>query len=389
LRRSASRHTKAEEGKAVSIDRAIDLAGQMGDWLTEETIRICEIPAPSHEEEQRATYIASRMKEFGLEHTHVDEAYNAVGIMRGTVGGKKILFAAHIDTVFPMSQKIEVKREPGKVWAPGIRDNSAGAAGMLGLIKVLKDAGYTPKTDLIFVGTSGEEGLGDLKGIKQAMKTYGEGVSCVIGIDGELGRISHWGVGSRRLRVNVTAAGGHSYGAFGASSAVHSMARMIARIADIQVPPEPRTTYNVGVISGGHSVNSIAQDAWMLVDMRSVDPGELSKVETQVRAIISDVEAADEVKAEVLVVGDRPAGGIPGDHELVRLVEDVQKELGLTTKKGAGSTDANVPLSMGIPAVTFGVTTGGNGHRPDEWLDEEPFATGLKQLVMVVDRLDK
>jgi len=371
----------------MAIERAVEAAGAMGDWLVEETIRICSIPAPGFEEHERALYVAKRMGEFGLSDVHVDTADNAVGILRSDGGGPKVLLAAHIDTVFPRSQAIAIKREPGRVWAPGIRDNSAGAAALLGLAKVLDESGFAPNGEIVFVGTSGEEGLGDLRGMKQAMKDYGQGVAYVIGVDGELGGITHAGVGSRRLNVTIHAAGGHSYGAFGAPSAIHSMARMIARIADIKVPEEPKTTYNVGVISGGHSVNSIATEASMLVDMRSVDVGELRQVEDRVREIMADVCKSDDVKADIKIVGDRPAGGIPATHPLVETVKSVHKKLGIESELGAGSTDANVPLSAGIPAVTIGVTTGGNGHRPDEWLDTAPFATGLKQLVMVVGEL--
>ncbi|MDP2858148.1 MAG: M20/M25/M40 family metallo-hydrolase [Bacillota bacterium] len=370
----------------MSLDKALSIADGMGDWLVEQTIEICKIPAPGFEEKERAEYVASKMKEFGLADVRVDQAYNAVGILKGK-GGPAVLFAAHIDTVFPRSQPIEIRREPGKVWAPGIRDNSSGTAGMLGLIKVLKESGFTPKCDLIFVGTSGEEGLGDLKGIKQAMKDFGRRTAMVVCIDGDLGGLTHMGVGSRRLKVTIHAAGGHSYGAFGASSAIHSMGRMIAQIADIKVPIKPKTTYNVGVISGGHSVNSIATEAWMLVDMRSEGVAELTALEKQVREVIEPVCAGDSVKADIEVVGDRPAGGIPKDHPLVKTVEGVQAKLGMKPSGRAGSTDANVPLNMGIPAVCIGCTTGGNGHRPDEWLDEAPFALGLKQLIMVTAEL--
>ncbi len=372
----------------MSMDKALKIAEGMGDWLVDQTIAVCRIPAPGFEEKERAEYVAARMKEFGLEDVHVDQAYNAVGILKGN-GRPAVLFAAHIDTVFPRSQPIEIRREPGKVWAPGIRDNSSGGAGMLGLIKVLKETGFAPKGDLIFVGTSGEEGLGDLKGIKQAMKDYGSRTSAVICVDGDLGGLTHMGVGSRRLRVTIHAAGGHSYGAFGAPSAIHSMGRMIARMADIKVAKDPRTTYNVGVISGGHSINSIATEAWMLVDMRSEAVAPLADLEKQVREIVSSVCTSDSVKADVQVVGDRPAGGIPKDHPLVKTVEGVQARFGFKSRERAGSTDANVPLNMGIPAVCIGVTTGGNGHRPDEWLDEAPFVTGLKQLIMVASEVSR
>ena len=367
----------------MSLDNALKIAEGMGDWLVDQTIEICKIPAPGFEEKERADYVAARMKEFGLSDVHVDQAYNAVGVLKGK-GGPAVLFAAHIDTVFPRSQPLDIRREPGKVWAPGIRDNSSGTAGMLGLIKVLEETGFQPKGDLIFAGTSGEEGLGDLKGIKQAMKDYGSRASMVICVDGDLGGLTHMGVGSRRLRVTIHATGGHSYGAFGAPSAIHSMGRMIARMADVKVPKDPKTTYNVGVVSGGHSVNSIATEAWMLVDMRSEGIAALAALEKQVHEIVSSVCASDSVKAGIQVVGDRPAGGIPKDHPLVKTVEGVQARLGLKSRERAGSTDANVPLNMGIPAVCIGVTTGGNSHRPDEWLDEAPFVTGLKQLIMVV-----
>ncbi len=345
---------------------------------------ICQIPAPGFQEKQRAEFVANQMRDLGLVDVHVDEVYNAIGILKGRGQGPTVMLAAHIDTVFPAGTDLTVRREAGKLHAPGIRDNSMGVTSLLSLLQALKELKIDLPGDLICVGTSCEEGLGDLRGMKAAVATYKDSLDYCIAIDGGLGGLVTGGIASRRLEVTVKTGGGHSWGDFGVPSAVHSMGKMIAAIADLKVPTTPRTSFNVGVISGGTSINTIAAEAKMLIDMRSLQREPVMEVEGQVRGIIERVCAETKVSAEVKLVGDRPGGNTAETHPLVQTIQAVQSSLGIHIDTHASSTDANVPMSYGIPAVCLGTSHGANAHRVDEWLEERDIDLGMTQLLMVV-----
>jgi acetylornithine deacetylase/succinyl-diaminopimelate desuccinylase-like protein len=322
-----------------------------------------------------------------LTQVEVDAVYNVIGILPGSGGGPKVLLAAHLDTVFPRGTDLTVRREGSKLYAPGIRDNSFGVTSLLWLIKALKEFNIQLPGDLICVATSGEEGLGDLKGMKAVMERFHKETDYVIAIDGGLGGLTNGGITSRRFKVTLTAAGGHSYGAFGASSAIHSMGRMIAGIADLKVPTNPKTTFNVGVVSGGNSVNSIAATAEMLIDMRSEQRDTLMKLEGELMAILEDVKNRDGIEYKAELLGDRPGGATPPDHPLVTTIQALQESLGVKSDLRSSSTDANVPIGYGIPAVCMGCATGGNAHRLDEWLDTENIDIGMTLIVQVVAKV--
>ena len=345
--------------------------------MLQEDIAICQVPSPSWDEGDRAVYLKDRFTRLGLEEVSIDAALNVIGWYRGTGKGPVIMLAAHHDTVFPRETDLTVTRKDGRLYAPGIRDNSFGVTSMIWLIEALKANNISLPGDLLCVATSGEEGLGDLKGMKEAMKTYHEQVDYVLVIDGALGGITNGGITSRRLEVIVTTGGGHSYGAFGVPSAVHSLGKMIAKIADIQVPKNPKTTYNVGVIEGGTSINTIAARASFLLDMRSQQRPALENVEEQVREIIAEVEKADGVQVEIVLKGDRPGGETSADHPLVVTMQEILQDLGLSTETSASSTDANVAMAYNVPAVCFGCAFGGNAHRTDEWLQIEGIDLGM------------
>jgi acetylornithine deacetylase/succinyl-diaminopimelate desuccinylase-like protein len=366
-------------GHPVAARARARLTGS-GEELVNETIAVCEIPAPTFHEEQRARYVAQQFSAAGLDGVSLDALGNVTGLLPGAQGGPMVMLAAHMDTVFEGITQIQVQRSGDKLYAPGVRDNSAAVAALIVLARVLVATGVRTRRPLVLAGTVGEEGLGDLRGMRALMDSWGDRLQYVIGVDGALGGIVNYGIGSRRLEVTTRARGGHSWGDFGAPSAIHAMGRMIAAISDIRVPLEPKTTFNVGKIQGGTSVNSIAAHATMLVDMRSVDAAHLRELEEEVRRHLVAVAAAGRVELEVTVVGDRPSGSIAPDHELVRLVTAVQKKLGIHSRLSASSTDANIPLSRGIPAVTIGVTTGANNHAPTEHADIAPMVTGLLQL---------
>lgn len=351
--------------------------------MVTENIRICEIPAPSYQEKERAEYIAGRFHEEGLADVRIDEVYNVYGTIAGK-GGKTAMLAAHSDTVFPLGTDVKVRREGDILRAPGVRDNSTGVAALITFARVTRELELTPPGDVILVATSCEEGLGDLRGMKAAMAQLKDRVDYVIGVDGSLGGLVHEGICSRRLKVTVSTGGGHSWGNFGVPSAIHALGSMIHGISGIAVPESPRTSYNVGVISGGTSINTIAGQADMLIDMRSVDATALATLEAEVRGIIERERANHQVEVDIEVVGDRPGGFIPAEHPLVQMTRSVMESLGLEIEARASSTDANVPLGMGIPAVCIGITDGVGAHRMDEYLYIAPMAKGMAQLFGVV-----
>lgn len=352
--------------------------------MIQENIAVCEVAAPGFQEHARANYVARRLQEVGLEHVFVDDTPNVYAEIVGAEAGPTVLVAAHLDTVFPAGTNVKVRREGYELFAPGVRDDSTGVAALIQLAAALHDLQIRPKGKLILVGTAGEEGLGDLRGMKAAMAKYGDAVDAVIAVDGNLGSVVYEGIASRRLHVKLSTGGGHSWGNFGVPNAIHVLGRMIADISHLTVPAEPRTTYNVGVISGGTSINSIAPNAELLLDMRSVCPDSLAELEGKVRAILEQQAAAGEVDMEVLIVGDRPGGALAADHPLVASAQRILSALGMDPVSGPSSTDANVPLSRGIPAVCVGITAGHGAHRMDESLDVRPMPTGMTQLALLV-----
>lgn len=372
------------QGETPVTRRLLDMAQASLPDLLRDVINICEIPAPTFQESGRTEYVRSRMCELGLAQVTVDELGDVVGRYIGTGGGPTILLAAHIDTVFPMETDVTVRRDGDLLRAPGVGDNSASVATMLHAARLLIESETRLTGDVLFAATVGEEGLGNLRGIRKVMETYGREIDYVLALDGSLGSLVRQGVGSRRFRLVVTAEGGHSWGAFGSPSAIHSLGRIIAQISDIRVPTNPKTTYNVGLISGGTSVNTIAPRAEAVIDLRSLDVDELRRLEEKVRKIVSDTCRHTGVTAELEVLGDRPTGMIAEEHPLCQLVKRIHQQMGVQTRCYPSSTDANVPLSMGLPAVTIGVTLGGNGHRTDEYIHTAPLTRGLGQILLLL-----
>jgi len=349
--------------------------------VLDEIITICEIPAPSFDERERAEYIARRMQDLGLSDVTIDPVNNVIGRYPGAVSKARLAVCAHIDTVFPRTVEISVQRGPDRLAAPGIGDNAASVGAMLHLAAAWRAADYQPPFDVLFVGNSCEEGLGDLKGIKGFLDEYAPredvDLAAIICLDGHLGEITNAGIGSRRLKVTARAKGGHSWADFGSPSAVHALGACIEGIARLPVPKEPRTTYNVGVVAGGTSVNTIAEEAWMLIDMRSVAPEPLRQLEAQVREIIAARCREFGAVPEIEVVGDRPVGRIPDSHPLVQLAQAAGRRLGLELPTRAASTDANVPLSRNIPAITVGLYAGEGAHRESEFIVPSSLRVGL------------
>lgn len=349
--------------------------------LLQETLAVTRIPAPTFAEAERAAYVAGRLQQFGLRDVERDEIHNVCGRLPGAGGGPTLLLAAHTDTVFPAGTNVE-PRFDGRYWrAPGIRDNSASVALTLHLPAVLARAGITLPGDLILGFPVGEEGLGDLRGMRALLRRFRGQVAAVCVVDGNLGHICNAGICVRRLEVTGRTRGGHSWGNFGATSAIHALARMAARISRIEVPRAPKTTYNVGTFHGGTSVNTIAPEASMLLDLRSVDPGALALLEQQVRdAIAGEARAFPDLDLEIRVVGDRPGGRVQPTHPVVQTALAAYRQVGIEGRLQPGSTDANIPLSLGLPACSFGISSGGGVHTLEEYLDPDSLVPGMEAL---------
>jgi acetylornithine deacetylase/succinyl-diaminopimelate desuccinylase-like protein len=358
-----------------------DILGNLAGWVVEEAIRIQQVPAPTFDEKARASYILSRFQDMKLTNISMDDVYNVYGRLPGKTSGAAILVLAHTDTVFPIETDLTVKREGNTIYGPGLGDNSMGVAGLLGLLKALQDADYQPACDIWFVANSCEEGLGDLKGAKAAFATLKDKINAVINIEGmALGHIYNAGIAVHRLHITATADGGHSWQHFGRPSAIHAIVELGAKITALDVPTTPRTTFNIGMIDGGHAINAIGTKSSIWLDMRSVSPSALDTLRKQIYALIEDMHS-DDVRFDVEVVGDRPAGSIPDDHVLVKGAMTTLALVGMNGVLETGSTDGNVPLSQGCPTVTVGVTRGGNAHRLDEFIEVAPIKTGMKQLI--------
>jgi len=355
------------------------------DRILEEAVRICQIPSPTFDEGERAAYVRARFEALRLKDVTIDAAGNVRGRRPGSGTGPSVAVITHTDTVFPRGTDLTVRRQPGRLAAPGLGDNSVSIASALAIVEALDAAKVSTGGELYFAATTCEEGLGDLKGMRAYMQDVRDRVGAVVIVDGLTpGRIVHEAVGSRRYKATYAARGGHSWNHFPAPSAVHILGRAIADISRIEVPTTPKTTYNVGVIRGGTTVNTIASEAEMLVDMRSVDMRCLRDLERTVLAIVERHAKEGEGQATLDLVGDRPAGVISADHPLVQLCTAIYRTFGITTTSKAASTEANVPLSMGIPAVCLSVTSGENEHRLDEFIETAPLTTGIKALALIL-----
>jgi tripeptide aminopeptidase len=351
--------------------------------VAEEAIRICEIPAPTFDEGERAKYVRRRFAGLGLEDVTIDAAGNVRGRRPGAAPGPGLAMAAHLDTVFPKDAHVKVRREGSRLHAPGIGDNSVAIAGLLAMVEALNAGGVNTGTDLYLASNTCEEGLGDLRGMKAFMADVRGKVAAAVAVEGlKINRIIHVAVGSRRYKITFTARGGHSWGHFPSPSAIHIMGRAIADISRLEVPTDPKTTYNVGVIHGGTTINTIAAEAGMLVDMRSIDSKSLADLEKHLLAIVERTAKEGDGQVKLQLVGDRPAGSIPADHPVVQTCMAVHQALGLKTYTEPGSTDHNAPLAIGLPAVCLSITEGENEHRLDEFIDTGPIPTGVKNILL-------
>lgn len=340
---------------------------------------IAAIPAPTGDELRRTEFVRDRMTTVGYDAVDVDDMGNVVGLLQGLTEKPRLLIAAHLDTVFPLSTRLDVRSDKHRWYGPGIGDNCLGIAGALLIPSMLEAAGLRPDVDLLITGNVGEEGLGNLRGMIAVMDQHPE-VGGVIAIEGHnLGRVTHIAVGSMRYRITVEGPGGHSWGDFGKRNAIHAAAAIISELDDIVLPSSPKTTLSVGTIEGGISVNTIAPSCTFLLDLRSVDATELAKLNAAVERVLQRKRKEISVGAELL--GVRPAGQVPQNARITRIASAILEAMGITPTGDASSTDANIPISRGIPAVCIGLTHGGNVHKEDEYIEREPVGRGIYQLL--------
>jgi tripeptide aminopeptidase len=340
--------------------------------------RITEIPAPPYKEKQRAEYFLKRFLELGFKDASIDAEGNVIALRKGSGEGRpRLVVSAHLDTVFPEGTDVTVKEKDGVILAPGIGDDSRGLAALLSLIKSINGNAIATVGDVMFVGTVGEEELGNLRGVKALFRDHAD-IDGFISIDG-LGvtRIVNQGTGSHRYEIIFKGPGGHSFQEFGLPSAIHAMGRAIAKISDLQTPSDPKTTFTVGTVRGGTSVNAIAAEARMTVDMRSDSTEELLKLEARLLDLVKQAVAeenarwkSDKLALEIKLIGDRPAGIVAMDSPVVQATQRAVTALTRAPRVtfAGSSTDSNLAMSLGIPAVTIGGGgEGGNWHSRNEW----------------------
>lgn len=370
------------------------------DRLIAEIIQLTEIPAPPFKEDARGAAYLEMLRAAGLTNVERDAEGNVMGLRKGTGGGPLIAIAAHLDTVFPEGTDVKVKRDGTRLAAPGIGDDTRSLAVLLAMVRAMNAAGIQTNSDILFIGDVGEEGLGDLRGMKYLFLKgpYKDRIKTFISMDGAGGGddITHGAVGSKRYRATFKGPGGHSYGAFGIVSPAFAMGTAIQKFGRIQVPASPKTTFNVGVMGGGTSVNSIPFESWMEVDMRSESRAELEKINEVFIGILNEAVTEENkarstrlgpVTLDLKLVGDRPSGETPRDALLVQTAAAAIRAAGMTPTYSASSTDSNVPISLGIPAIT--IDSGGRGgrsHALDEWIDVEKASSvrGIQSALLLL-----
>lgn len=363
---------------AALFDVAAEFASRVLD-LAEE---IAAIPAPTGAESARSRFVFDRMTALPFDTVELDDSSNVVGLVRGFIDRPRLLVAAHLDTVFPMETELHVGHDRKRSWGPGIGDNSLGVAAAMLVPSMLAQAGIRPDVDLLITGNVGEEGLGNLKGMIEVMDRHDE-IGAVVAVEGHnLGRVTHIAVGSLRYRVRIEGQGGHSWGDFGRKNAIHAAARIIAALDEIELPANPKTTLSVGVIEGGTSVNTIAPTCTFLLDLRSVDAQALAELDASVRKVVGDESSDIRVTADL--IGVRPAGQVTPGARITAIASAILESMGITPTGDASSTDANIPISRGIPAVCIGLTHGGNVHKESEYIERDPVRLGLYQLLGLI-----
>jgi acetylornithine deacetylase/succinyl-diaminopimelate desuccinylase-like protein len=386
--------TVAKVRAGDGFKKALAVLDRDHDRMVQEIITLTQISAPPFKEAARGTAYLEMLRASGLTDVEQDEEGNVMGLRKGAGGGPLIAIAAHLDTVFPEGPVVKVTRDGERLSAPGIGDDTRSLAVLLAMIRAMNEAAIQTTSDILFIGNVGEEGQGDLRGVKHLFTKgkYKDRIKMFISVDGAGGGadITHGGVGSRRYRVAFKGPGGHSYGAFGLVSPAFAMSGAMARFGKLTVPATPKTTYSVGVVGGGTSVNSIPFETWMEIDMRSESRTELQKLDERFVSLINEAVqeenrarsvAQGPVTADLKIIGDRPSGETPVDSLIVQTAAASIRAAGGRPTFSWSSTDSNIPISLGIPAIT--VDSGGRGgraHALDEWIsvDKVPSLRGIE-----------
>jgi tripeptide aminopeptidase len=381
------------------LKAALEAVARNEPQTIEDQMAICEVPAPPFKESVRADVIRKRFQALGLKNVRVDKVGNVLGERPGAAPRPHLVMAAHLDTVFPEGTEVKPRRDGTLLSGPGIGDDCRGLAVVLAVIRALDEAHVQTSGPITFVANVGEEGLGDLRGSRALFNDTLKGtIDRFVSIDGAGIGITNEAVGSFRYKVSVKGPGGHSYGAFGIANPVHALGRAIAEIADFQVATEPKTTFNVGRLGGGTSINSIAMEAWMEVDMRSADQRSLVSIDARFHKAVERAVAAENdrwggkgrLTATADLLGRRPGGHTPPDSAIVQSALSISRALGLESRLGEGSTDSNVPMSMGIPAITIGGGgRGTGGHSLSEAFDAADSFKGTERALLLAVALTR
>jgi len=375
------------------VKQAFEIIKNNEPEMLNEQQRICEIAAPPFEESVRAAELKRLFEKLGLAGVRIDKAGNVIGTRPGANPRPNLVFAAHLDTVFPPGTEVKVTRSGETMSGPGISDDCRGLVVMLGVIRALNEAKINTPGTITFVADVGEEGLGDLRGMKELFGNSLRGsIDKFISVDGTGASITNIGVGSYRYKVTFKGPGGHSYGSFGMANPIQAMGRAIAKIDQFEVPEKPKTTFNVGRVGGGTSVNAIPFEAWMEVDMRSADVKALAALNDKFKAAMDEAVVEENkrwngrgaVSVSSELVGLRPAGQTPENSPIVRAALEVNRTFGLSENLGEGSTDSNVPMNQGIPAITIGGGGLGTGaHSLNERFDSHDSWKGTQRALLL------
>jgi acetylornithine deacetylase/succinyl-diaminopimelate desuccinylase-like protein len=381
-----------------AVRSALEHIEETDDQTMADLMTLTQIPAPPFMEEERGLAFLEMMQDIGVDSAWVDEVGNVIGLRRGSGSGDVLAIAGHLDTVFPPETDVSIRVSGDTLFAPGIADDTRGLATVLAVLRAMNESNVRTEADILFIGNVGEEGIGDLRGVKHLFRDGGPRIDHFISVDGTGSTgITHMGLGSHRYRVTFLGPGGHSWGAFGLANPAHAMGRAIRYFQDGADPytrnAPSRTSYNVGRIGGGTSVNSVPFESWMEIDMRSQGVETLVAVDAILQGAIqralaeeNDLRTRGEpLTVDIELIGDRPSGELAEDDPYVQQAAAVTRVLGLEPTFGRSSTDSNIPISLGIPAITIG--GGGQGvgaHSLDEWFRNVDGATGVQRVLLIL-----
>ena len=377
------------------VRSALDWFARNLAWINEQQTRLTEIPAPPFQEAQRAVAVKALLASSGLE-VQIDKTGNVIGELRGANEKEIVVLSAHLDTVFPASTEVKVRREGDRLLAPGISDNGTGLAALVAIARACHESHIKPRRTVLFVADVGEEGEGNLRGMRALIEAYKPKLKAVIVLDGSgTDHVTTKALASRRLEATITGPGGHSWSDFGMPNPINALVRASVRFINTKVPTSPRTTFNIGQIEGGTSVNSIPYEAKLKVDIRSESEDELAKLESALRDCLAagvrdEVESARDrskgkLEWKMQLLGSRPGGELPANSALLAALRSADEYVGNQSRIERSSTDANVPLSHGIDAISIGAGgTGGGAHSLQEWYEPAGREMGLKRALLTL-----